>query len=64
LLQVFICLRPPPPLTYCIRIYALSILIHTGKGGRGGELPRVKARAATVTKAVENTNMTYCISSL
>ncbi len=40
--QVFICLRPPPIVltpppshtVYCIRIY--SILIHTGKGGRGG----------------------------
>jgi hypothetical protein len=26
----------PPPLTHCIRVY--SILIHTGKGGEGGEL--------------------------
>ncbi len=37
--QVFICLRPrtpyPPPLTPCKRVY--SILIQTGKGGKGGE---------------------------
>jgi hypothetical protein len=32
------------PLTHCIRVY--SILIHTGKGGRGerGELTRDKVR--------------------
>ncbi len=38
----------PSPLTHCIRVY--SILIHTGKGGRG-ELTREKVRGATVHKA-------------
>jgi len=42
--------NPIPPLTYCIRVY--SILIHTGKGGRGEERgTREKVRGATVHKA-------------
>jgi hypothetical protein len=33
----------PPALTHCIRVIVYSILIHTGKGGRQGELTREKA---------------------
>ncbi len=42
----------PPTLSHCIRVY--RILIHTGKGGRGGgggELTGEKVRGATVLKA-------------
>ncbi len=45
--QMFICLRPrtPYPSTHCLRVY--SVLIHTGKGGRGGESwTREKVRGA------------------
>ncbi len=38
-----------PPPTHCIRVY--SILIHTGKGGRGEEVTREKVRGAIVYKA-------------
>jgi hypothetical protein len=38
--------NPPPPLTHCIRVYI--ILIHTRKGGGGGELTREKVRRALV----------------
>jgi hypothetical protein len=38
-----------PPLIHCKRIYC--ILIHIGKGRRGGELAREKVRRATVHKA-------------
>jgi hypothetical protein len=37
------------PLTHCIRVY--SIIIHTGKGGRGEELTREKVRGAIFYKA-------------
>ncbi len=40
---------PPPPL-HTVYVYT-CILIHTGKGGRGGELTREKVRGATVHKA-------------
>ncbi len=54
--QVFICLRPPPPrqphtsppLTHCIRVY--SILIHTGKGGRGESQPERRLEGQQFTK--------------
>jgi hypothetical protein len=40
--QVFIRLKPrtpyPPSHTHCIRVYSTCILIHTGRGGRVGEL--------------------------
>ena len=39
----------PSPLTHCIRVY--STLIHTRKGGGGGELTREKVRGAIVHKA-------------
>jgi hypothetical protein len=43
-----------------------SILIHTGNGeeGKGEEIAREKVREAIVHNAVENTSMTYCLSSL
>ncbi len=53
--QVFICLRPPPlllphtpPPPYTLYT---CILIHTGKGVRGGDLTREQVRRTTVHKA-------------
>jgi len=49
--QVFYLYESPPPYTtYCIRVY-YCILIHTGKGGVGGELNREKVRGAIVHEA-------------
>jgi hypothetical protein len=50
--QVFICLRPRTPyprplLTHCT-LYGYSILIHTGKGGAGGETPAAKSLYRTI----------------
>ncbi len=39
----------PTPLTHCLCVY--SLFIHTGKGGRCGELTREKIRGAIVHKA-------------
>ncbi len=36
--QEFICLRPRTPFSPPPRIPVFSILIHTGKGGRGGRV--------------------------
>ncbi len=36
----------PPLHTVLVYVYTDSILIHTGKGERGGELPREKVRGA------------------
>jgi hypothetical protein len=50
-------LKPPPPLTHCIRIY--HIIIPTGKGEGGGELnQREGYRGNSSQSWVENTNMT------
>jgi hypothetical protein len=40
---------PHPALTHYIRVY--SILIHTGKGGGGGELTRENVRVPVLHKA-------------
>ncbi len=40
----------PPPLTHCIRVYSIPVLIHTGKGERGKNWTIVKVRGATVHK--------------
>jgi hypothetical protein len=51
---VFIWLRPRTPnlspLTHCILVRVYSILIHTGKGGKGKSSSREKGRGATVDK--------------
>ncbi len=64
--QVLICLRPKTPyplLTHCIRVY--SMLIHTGKGGGGGELNHREEDSGNRSQSwVENTDMTDYISSL
>ncbi len=39
----------PSPLTHCILVY--GILVHTGKGGGGGELTREKVRGTMLHKA-------------
>jgi hypothetical protein len=44
--------------------YMCSILIHTGKGGRGELNQRDRERGKSSNNRVENTNMTDCISSL
>ncbi len=57
--QLFICLRPRTPYlpALCIRVY--SILIHTGKGRRGGELnQREGERGNSSHRWVENNNLT------
>jgi hypothetical protein len=62
--QVFICLRPktpyPSPLTH------YSVLIHTGKGGEGGEFDQREGnRGDTDQKAgVENTDVTECTQEI
>ncbi len=53
---------PPPPVTHCIRVY--SILIHTGKRGRGELNQKKRLEGHNSQSWVENTNMTDCISSL
>jgi hypothetical protein len=67
--QVIICLRPrtrypPHPLPNILYTCVhYSILIHTGKGERGGELNQIEGERGNSSKSlVENTNMTDCIS--
>jgi hypothetical protein len=54
--------RPTPPRTATHCLYLLYVYFGKG-GGRGGGGQRV-GREALLTKGVENTNMTDCISSL
>jgi hypothetical protein len=42
----------PPPLTNCIPVF--SILIHTGKGGRAGELTREKVLDTNVREMLDH----------
>jgi hypothetical protein len=58
-------LHTPPPYTHCIRVYC--IIIHTGKGGKGGGgdmKQREGEREQQFTKLGENINITDCIFSL
>ena len=41
-----------------------TVLVHTGKGGGGGDEPVRRLRWRQFTRGVENTNKTDCISSL
>jgi hypothetical protein len=50
---------PPLHIVYVYTVY--RTYIHTGNGGRG--LNQREGDRATIHKAVENTNMTDCISS-
>ncbi len=57
----------PPPPTNCTRVY--STLIHTGKGGEGGELnQRERERGKTgeyrAQSRVKNTDMTECTQEI
>jgi hypothetical protein len=70
--QVFICLstlNPSPSPCPCYTLYegkCTPVLIHTGKGGRGGGVdePVRRLEGRFFTRALENTDVTVCISSL
>jgi hypothetical protein len=59
-------MTPYSPLLHIVHIvHVYTLYLFTEGRGRGGELTREKVREEIVHKgAVENTNMTECVSSL
>jgi hypothetical protein len=62
LLQNMIYNPPPPPYSHTLSVYIVRLLLEGGRGG-GGPV-REKVEGQQLTRGVENTNMTDCISDL